>query len=59
MKFADVVQNGVLQAFGLRPRRRRVDPIPIDKARRLLKYKGERVTRSMVRGTARLQVIFD
>ena len=45
MKFMDVVQNGVLQAYGLAPRWKRGRLTTPAQAERLLEYKGERVGR--------------
>lgn len=51
MKFEDVVQNGVLQAFGMMVRRQdgRTKTVPAaNRAQRLLEYKGERIERSLI-----------
>lgn len=58
MKFMDVVQNGVLQAYQKRIDRhdRLITP---ERRKRLLKYKGDRVVRSMKRSSGKLHIIFD
>lgn len=48
MKFMDVVQRGVLQAFGREPRWKRGKLTPPARAKRLLEYKGERVERALI-----------
>lgn len=50
MRFEDVVHNGVLQAWARMPRGqgRRDKVVSPERARRLLKYKGERIERTLI-----------
>lgn len=59
MRFEDVVQSGVLQAFAREPRWKWGRLTTPERAKQLLKYKGERVVRSMARSREELQIIFD
>lgn len=53
MKFMDVVQRGVLQAFGREPRWKRGKLTPPARAAKLLEYKGQRVERELIAGLKR------
>lgn len=53
MRFMDVVQRGVLQAFGREPRWKRGKMTPPARAAKLLEYKGQRVERSIIEGLKR------
>lgn len=58
MKFMDVVQRGIIQAYDMKLDGR----MTRDRFQRLLKYKGERVSRLIIRGLnegAQPQIIWD
>lgn len=59
MKFMDVVQQGVLQAFAMAPRYKRGRLTTPERARRLLEYKGKRIERALFGFYGNVQIIFD
>lgn len=59
MRFMDVVQQGVMQAYALAPRWKRGRLTTPERARRLLEYKTKRVRRFIFSSIEGMEITFD